>query len=87
VLPEALLAQRTVYLAPGDLLLLYTDGVIDALNPEGQALGMERLEQVLGEQGGRPAAGVIQALEGAIDRFAGDTAQFDDIAMVAVRRV
>jgi sigma-B regulation protein RsbU (phosphoserine phosphatase) len=87
VLPEAPLEQRTVRLEPGDLLLLYTDGVVDALNTRGQAFGMEHLEQVLREQGGRPAVDVINALERAIVEFTGATAQFDDIAMVAVRRL
>ena len=77
--------QRTLHLIPGDLILLYTDGVTDAMNAQGQDFGMERLERVLQEQFQSPAAEVLAALEGTLDEFTGPTAPFDDMAMMVVR--
>ncbi len=87
VLADVPLQHRTVRLAPGEFLLLYTDGVIDAMDSQGQPFGMVRLQQVILEHSDAPAAGIIAALEGAIHDFAGVTAQFDDIAIVIAKRV
>jgi sigma-B regulation protein RsbU (phosphoserine phosphatase) len=78
--------QRTVHLDPGDFMLLYTDGVPDASNPQSQRFGMERLRRVILENRHAPAAGIVAAIEGAIGEFTGATEQFDDIAMMIAKR-
>jgi sigma-B regulation protein RsbU (phosphoserine phosphatase) len=78
--------QRTVCLAPGDLILLYTDGVTDAKDERSEQFGMERVRRVLLNYRNVPAVHVVTALDRAIAGFTGATAQFDDIAMVVVRR-
>jgi sigma-B regulation protein RsbU (phosphoserine phosphatase) len=82
---DAAYEQRTLRLKPGDLILLYTDGVTDALNAQGQDFGMERLERVLQDHFLSSAADVLAALEGALDDFTGPTAPFDDMAMMVIR--
>ena len=71
---------------PGDTLVLFSDGVTDAQDEEGEEFGESRLLDVLRESvGGTPAA-MIEAVFEAIDRFAGRAPQFDDITMLVVRR-
>ncbi len=82
---DATYEQRALHLLPGDLMLLYTDGVTDAMNAQGQDFGMERLVRVLQHHFPSPAAEVLAALEGALDDFTGPTAPFDDMAMMVVR--
>jgi sigma-B regulation protein RsbU (phosphoserine phosphatase) len=76
-----------VALLPGDFLLLYTDGLTDALNPAGEDFGPARLRAALTAHRRAPAqrllAGVVdEALAG----FAGSAAPFDDVTLVAMRR-
>jgi phosphoserine phosphatase RsbU/P len=78
--------QRTVHLDPGDLLMLYTDGVPDAIGAGPGRFGMERLCQVIQEQRQASAAGLLEALEDAIREFTGSAPQFDDIAVVIAKR-
>jgi sigma-B regulation protein RsbU (phosphoserine phosphatase) len=87
VVPDTPFEQCTVHLDPGDLVVLYTDGIIDAVNERGQRFGMEQLERILMEHSHQPTADIMAALEGAIDSFTGATAQFDDIAVVIVKRL
>jgi sigma-B regulation protein RsbU (phosphoserine phosphatase) len=83
--PDVTYEQRTLHLIPGDLILLYTDGVTDAMNAQGQDFGMERLERVLQDHFSASALDVLVALEGALDEFTGSAAPFDDMAMMVVR--
>jgi phosphoserine phosphatase RsbU/P len=87
VLPDAPFEQATTHLDPGDLLMLYTDGIVDAINAQEQAFGFERLERTLLEHGRQPATALMATLAGAIDGFTGSTPQFDDIAVVIVQRL
>jgi phosphoserine phosphatase RsbU/P len=87
VVPDTPFEQGTVYLDPGDLVVLYTDGIVDAVNAQGQRFGMERLDRTLAEHSRRPTADILAALEGAIAGFTGAAAQFDDIAVVMVKRL
>ena len=85
ILEDTPYEQRTLRLEPGDLLLLYTDGVTEAVDAHWQGFGMERLRHLVLEHRHAPAADVVAALEQAIAEFAGSAAPSDDIAMVVVR--
>ena len=71
---------------PGDFLVLYTDGITDALNPGGQDFGMHNLEGVILEQRENSAAEIAAALERALEEHLAGTSQFDDITLMIARR-
>ena len=79
--------QQTIKLSHGDFVLLYTDGVTEAINAEEQEFGVERLRQVILEQRRASTAEMLTALEKAVGAFVGDTPQSDDIAVVIVKRL
>jgi len=83
--PGVTFEQRTLHLDPGDIIFLYTDGVTDATDTHQRMFGIERLERLILDHCGQPAAQVMAALERAIDDFAGATTPFDDIAMMVIR--
>jgi sigma-B regulation protein RsbU (phosphoserine phosphatase) len=78
--------QRAVQLQPGDLVLLYTDGVTDALDAQGREFGFERLRRMVLDHRRASAAQLTAALDGALIEFAG-AAPYDDITVVAARRL
>ena len=73
-------------LMPGDILLLHTDGVNEATNQHGEEFGLERLYQTLTEAAPEGASAVIQSIRDAVDDFAGNFSQNDDITLVAVEK-
>jgi serine phosphatase RsbU (regulator of sigma subunit) len=74
-------------LGPGDVAVLFSDGVTDAQNEAGDEFGEERLLDVLHAAAGCPMSVLLDRVFGAIDGFVGDAPQFDDITMLAVRRL
>jgi sigma-B regulation protein RsbU (phosphoserine phosphatase) len=86
VLEDATWEQRTIQLAPGDLLVLYTDGITDAENGQGAFFGEERLLKVTRANLERTAQDVHHALMTEVHRFVGDAPQFDDITLMIVVR-
>ena len=80
------LGECSVILEPGDLLLLYTDGVTDARAASGERFGDERLLDVLGSRRGGSAEEVVEAVCDAYHRFQGEMPAADDVTIVAVRR-
>lgn len=82
--PDAGISDQTLTLAPGDALVLYTDGVVEARTPAGEEFGQQRLEALLANCAGRTADGIARRLELAvIDHQAGRT--LDDVAVLVVR--
>jgi serine phosphatase RsbU (regulator of sigma subunit) len=77
---------RSITLAPGDLLLLYTDGVTEAENPQLAQFGIERLEQTILETRGQPARRVVEHVIKSVAAFAKGAPQSDDITCVAIVR-
>jgi len=71
-------------LSPGDMLVMYTDGLTDARSPAGEFLGQEGLAQIALELAGRPAREFLRDL---MDRAASYTggAFRDDVAILVVR--
>jgi serine phosphatase RsbU (regulator of sigma subunit) len=77
--------QFSVRLAPGESLIMYTDGVLDAENAQGDRYGTERLyPMVAQEAASAPEMG--QQVIGDLKRFIGDQPQVDDICMTCLRR-
>ncbi|MCZ7565633.1 MAG: serine/threonine-protein phosphatase [Burkholderiales bacterium] len=71
----------------GDCLFLFTDGVTEALDANGELFSEARLEEVLRSVAEGSTQSVVTAVVDAVRRFAGDAPQSDDIAALAVRLV
>ncbi len=78
--------EGSIVMAPGDLLVLYTDGVSEALDPERQEYGVERLCALFTDGGEVGAEQAIDIAKRDIARFTRGASQSDDITMVVVRR-
>jgi sigma-B regulation protein RsbU (phosphoserine phosphatase) len=70
----------------GDILLLYTDGVIECENPDGDEFGIERLCQVLVENHERSSQELVNAIMADLRTFAAGGAQSDDITLIAIEK-
>ena len=79
--------ETTLELAPGDLVLFYTDGVTDARSPAGERFDEWRLFEAVDGARGRAAAEVVGAIARAVNAFQGREDVADDITIVAVRRL
>jgi sigma-B regulation protein RsbU (phosphoserine phosphatase) len=86
ILEDGSWEQEVVQLAPGNTLVLYTDGITDAQDPEEKLYGEQRLLEVIQANRGRPAQDVQHALMAHVCQFMGDTPQFDDITLAVVVR-
>jgi serine phosphatase RsbU (regulator of sigma subunit) len=74
-----------VELAAGDTLVLYTDGITEAENADGEEFGASRLLDTLGSHSHLPAVPLLQAVVGAVQQFSGGSEQQDDITLVIAR--
>jgi sigma-B regulation protein RsbU (phosphoserine phosphatase) len=74
-----------VRLRPGDLLVSYTDGVVEARSAAGEEFEPRRLESYLADCGDGSAESVVQGLLGRVEDFAGDVPQYDDVTVLALR--
>jgi sigma-B regulation protein RsbU (phosphoserine phosphatase) len=79
--------QRTVQLDPADFILLYTDGVSEAMDAHNREFGKERLRRILLDNRRASAEDVAEAIEQALTAFTGEAAPSDDITFVIARRL
>ncbi|CAN5712494.1 hypothetical protein BH24ACT13_BH24ACT13_13820 [soil metagenome] len=86
VLDEPELTTASVELNPGDLLLMYTDGVNEARNSAGRLFGFYGVTQALGECAGATTRETVDAIFAAVLRYQGQDRRRDDMALVALRR-
>ncbi len=86
IFEDAKYSDENVNLTPGDRLLMYTDGVIEAFNTEGEPLGMKGLERIVSEHHGGPED-LINRVFDRVYAHASTEEPLDDIAMVALEMV
>jgi sigma-B regulation protein RsbU (phosphoserine phosphatase) len=83
---EVNLEEDTVAFAPGDVLILYTDGVTEAIDSQEQPFGEERLKAILASNAGGRAEQIVAAIAEAVRSFVGSELQADDFTILAVAR-
>jgi len=71
----------------GDVLLLYTDGIPDALNGNQEFFGEERLEQLVTQISGLSSLEMEECILSTIKGYTANVPQYDDIALVIVKRI
>jgi sigma-B regulation protein RsbU (phosphoserine phosphatase) len=76
-----------ICIGPGDIVVLYSDGVPDAQNPNDEEFGEERLREVIRAAAAEPARAIVTRVFAAIDAFVGDAPQFDDITLMVLKRL
>ncbi len=84
VVPDAAFPTVSVEFMPGDVLVLATDGVWEAVNGVGQSFGRENLAQAIRDEACTAPERLIEAIESRIRAFCGSAGQRDDISLVAV---
>ena len=77
--------NATVQLSSGDVLVVYSDGVTEALNVEGEEYGEDRLVEVLSDHHAKDAATILNAIVHAVQGFARGAAQHDDVTAMVVK--
>jgi len=82
---ERLLEEATVPIAPGDVFLLYTDGLTEAMNASGDFFGEDRLSALVQSHGAGPFHLLRDEILGAISSFVGPAEQQDDMTMLLLR--
>lgn len=85
MLPGARFYDHEYELDTGDVVVFYTDGVIEALNPQKDMFGETGLLESLGRSDGGPP-GAVRKIAGDVYRFAGSAPQSDDVTIVSVGR-
>jgi phosphoserine phosphatase RsbU/P len=78
--------QDSVDLRPGDLVVIFSDGVTEAVDLEDEEFGEERLLEVVRKHRAEPAESIVSAVVGAVERHGGKRAQYDDLTIVVIKR-
>jgi serine phosphatase RsbU (regulator of sigma subunit) len=85
VLPDARYEERPLAIQPGDVLLLYTDGVSEAESPAGEQFGPRRLEECLKQLRDGSANEILKGIVDAVTAWAAERGVSDDLTLVVVK--
>ena len=82
---ERLLEEETMPLATGDMFLLFTDGISEAMNAADDCFGEERLGEIVEEHAHLPSDELRERILREIAAFVGDAPQHDDMTMILLK--
>lgn len=77
--------QEDVWLVPGDTLVLFSDGITEALSAAGEEFGEDRVQDVVGRWAAETPESILHRLLDAVREFSAGTSQFDDLTAVVLR--
>ncbi len=86
IIPNAEYREGRTQLNYGDVLVIYSDGVSEAVSPSGEEFGPERLYEVVAQNLTASASGIRDRIEAGLSKFAQGTPANDDITLVIVKR-
>jgi sigma-B regulation protein RsbU (phosphoserine phosphatase) len=79
------LEEAAAEMKPGDTVVLYTDGITEAINEKGEAFGEGRLAQAVRSNRSLTAEELIHKIQDEVIAFAGTQPQYDDITLLIVK--
>ena len=82
---DRLLEEVTLPLGRGDVFLLYTDGISEAMNEQGDCFGDQRLVDMAEPTADLTSDDLCERILSEVHTFAGDAAQHDDMTMVLLK--
>lgn len=82
---EAAYTESIIVLEPEDLIVVYSDGVTDAMNTEQEVFGRGRMEALLARDELRTPESAVRAIAEAVEAFEGGTTQSDDVTLVGLK--
>jgi serine phosphatase RsbU (regulator of sigma subunit) len=85
ILENAEVTAASTRLNPGDTLVLFTDGVTEAQDPEGELLETRRLRDIVSETGGRPVEELLDTVLKRVEEFTRGAEPSDDVTMLILR--
>ena len=85
ILEQPGVAEETCELASGDLVMMYTDGITEAVDAYDEQFGIDRLEEITRNSGGLTAAEISGRVLTAVKTFAAGQPQFDDMTVVVIK--
>ena len=80
-------SSRTLSIGSGDVIVMYTDGVTEAINAKEELFGEDRLNTILKENARLSAEEILDRILVAVEEFSGDMPQFDDITLLVVKGI
>jgi sigma-B regulation protein RsbU (phosphoserine phosphatase) len=83
--PSAEYDEFTFRAVPGDAFVFFSDGILDARNAYGNTFGRERAEQIVARNCSKTADEIVTIIFEEVTRFVGDTEQYDDQSVVAIK--
>jgi sigma-B regulation protein RsbU (phosphoserine phosphatase) len=81
----ACLEEKKLPANSGDILLLYSDGVTEAMNANNHLFDLSRLESALKESAQYPAKKIVESINHRLDEFIQSEELHDDVTMVAIK--
>jgi len=85
IMPDIELEEQEISLDKGDILVLYTDGVTEAIDDKEEQFGQDRLHAAVQRAGDLPASEIIEQVVQEVEEFSQGQPQFDDITLMIVK--
>jgi sigma-B regulation protein RsbU (phosphoserine phosphatase) len=83
--PESQYQENEIFLESGDVLVFYSDGVVEMRNEAGEDFGLRRLAEVVRINARNSAQEIVNAVDESVDAFAGRAAASDDRTMIVMK--
>lgn len=82
---DSIIQDTSIHFGTNDALLLYTDGITESANAQGEEYGSARLSELLRNHGSKDAQEIIDQVLDSVNRFSQGTGQHDDLTLIAVK--
>jgi serine phosphatase RsbU (regulator of sigma subunit) len=86
LMPGVAYQQDVVTFEPGDVLIIYSDGITESINDKDEEYGEARLLEVVKNNMSRSASGIRDRIDESLSRFVGTTAPIDDMTLMIIKR-
>jgi serine phosphatase RsbU (regulator of sigma subunit) len=86
LMQDATYEEETVNFQPGDVLVIYSDGITESVNEQDEEFGETRLIDVVRNNLNRSVSGIRDRIDEALSRFVGTTAPVDDMTLMIIKR-